>query len=611
MASQRTSVANGPPLRNRTITQRSEFLAWCRAHAVVCFVILSGSWVCLLYRHALAGAFVYDDVGQIQHNVALTSWAAISKYFGSAQHFNDALRGTGGTFYRPLFWASLIVDRHLWGLASSGFHFTNLVLHWANGFVAFLLLRRLGASLVLAASSVLVWLGLPINSESVAWISGRAYCLCALFLLLGLLTVEWYSLSRRTLILVGYGGVSLAALLSHELGIVAPPLALLTAYVGKRLRVSWIPICAVSFVTDAIYFALRHHAGATGPESFAILPVGITFVKYLGWMVLPVHMSIERSTDFPANAMLLGAIGAQALFVAAVSAIVIWRSRRPEVTVGVVWMVIALAPFSGIVFLYQGLAERYTYVASLGLAVALVGLASRAGKQARRFLGVILCIWMFWGMWRLNARVLEWGDEAALYRSSLEVNPNSAILLFNLGVLSERAGDFERAAIFYQRSSCLNSSYAAPVAGLGNVHFARGNVRQAIVEYRRAAALDPYNVTMRVNLGAALLRTGALTAAEREYELAISMDPKRDEAYSNLGVVLFQEGKPDAAIDQFTRAITINPLNRNAYLNMGSVYQQEGDFSMAASMFMRGEQITPQNRDQRSFIVNENTTTHP
>jgi hypothetical protein len=301
MASQRTSDADGPPLRTRAVTSRVGLLVWCRMHPTVSFVILSSLWVCLVYRHALAGAFVYDDVGQIQRNWALASWAAISKYFSSAEHFNRAFLGTGGTFYRPLFWASLIVDRHLWGLAPGGFHFTNLVLHWANGFVAFLLLRRLGASFVLAASSVLVWLGLPINCEAVAWISGRPYCLCALFLLLGLLTVEWYRDSRRTLILVGYGGASLAALLSHELGIIALPLAMLTGHIRNRLRSSWIPLCAVSVASDAIYFALREHSGAAATESFAILPVGITFVKYLGWMVLPVHMSMERSTDFPAG----------------------------------------------------------------------------------------------------------------------------------------------------------------------------------------------------------------------------------------------------------------------------------------------------------------------
>ena len=35
-------------------------------------------------------------------------------------------------------------------------------------------------------------------------------------------------------------------------------------------------------------------------------------------------------------------------------------------------MGIGLLPFCGIVFLYQGMAERYTYVASVGLALLVV-----------------------------------------------------------------------------------------------------------------------------------------------------------------------------------------------------------------------------------------------
>src|SRR5690348_11615512 len=83
------------------------FVEWCRSHAALCFAVLSVVWVAFLYRHAPAGEFVYDDIDQIQHNVALSSWPALGRYFVTVDHFSASLRGVGGAFYRPLFWASL------------------------------------------------------------------------------------------------------------------------------------------------------------------------------------------------------------------------------------------------------------------------------------------------------------------------------------------------------------------------------------------------------------------------------------------------------------------------------------------------------------------------
>jgi hypothetical protein len=149
--------------------QRAAFAS----HPDLWFAIISACWVALLYRHVIGAGFVYDDVTQIQNNPALASWHSAADYVRSAVPFNSEFRGFGGSFYRPLFWFSLARDRVLWGLNATGFHLTNLLLHWANGLLAFLLLRRSSVSILLSAVVSITWLGLPINAEVVAWISGR------------------------------------------------------------------------------------------------------------------------------------------------------------------------------------------------------------------------------------------------------------------------------------------------------------------------------------------------------------------------------------------------------------------------------------------------------
>src|SRR5215472_10762612 len=259
-------------------------VSWFKIHPLPCFAILSFLWVAVLYRHALSAGFVYDDVDQIQHNLTLRSWPAIMQYFGSADHFSRSFRGAGGTFYRPLFWTTLVIDWHLWKLNPAGFHLTNLALHSINGLLAFLLLRRLRASRLLAGCAVFIWLGLPILSESVAWISGRPYLLTTLFLLVSLHGAEWYRDSRRTFALFCFAATSLAALLSHEAGILVFPLVVLTGLVRERIRASAAPLLLAGLAAVVIYSLLRQRAGAFAPLSLEILPVGASLLKYVGWM---------------------------------------------------------------------------------------------------------------------------------------------------------------------------------------------------------------------------------------------------------------------------------------------------------------------------------------
>src|SRR5882757_3442241 len=206
-------------------TREGSLLEWCSSHQGLCFAVVSAVWVLALYWKALSAPFVYDDLDQIVNNPSLRSWhATFSRFFLSPVSFTTGFLGTGGSTYRPIYWLTLALDRQIWGIASSsGFHFTNLLLHWANGVLLFQLLRRTKISLLTAATVSVVWLGLPINTEAVAWVSGRAYLLSTFFILLSLLAACSYlteDLNKRKIgLLIAYFALSMGALFSHEQGL--------------------------------------------------------------------------------------------------------------------------------------------------------------------------------------------------------------------------------------------------------------------------------------------------------------------------------------------------------------------------------------------------------
>jgi protein O-mannosyl-transferase len=543
----------------------SRLYLWSRSHANGIFLLISALWVVLLYGPCICGAFIYDDVGHIQENSALASWRGALHYFRTSDPFARYLLPGGGSSYRPLLWISLALDRHLWGLHPCGFHLTNLLLHWMSGFLYFVLLRRMQAPTLLTASVCLLWLGLPINSEAVAWISGRTYPLMCVFLASSLLAADSYLTRGFTTALFFYTAGLFAALLSNEEGILVLPLTILLAYFREKVpQRRWLSLGMAGVVTTAIYFVLRRFADAhipSGPASF--LMFGKAFFKYIMWILFPVHMSVERSTDTPANGLSLASVAAL-IGIFSLLTLLYWFRKRNALTVfGLTWMVIALLPFCGTVSLYQGMAERYVYLASFGVVLAIIAAAWQNSTPKRFIMLSLIILWGLWGAKRLESRASDWKDSIALYQSSLQTTPGSTTLIYNLGTAFEASGNFSKARDYYHKALDLNPKYTSAMVGLGNIDQRTGNMAKAEQEYRQAAAMDPFD----------------------------------GNAYCYLGALLFREGKIGPAIEKLSQAVTINPSNPTAYFDLGVIYQESGDAKRAAQMYAKVLALQPGDPD--------------
>jgi protein O-mannosyl-transferase len=88
--------------------------------------------------------------------------------------------------WHPLTWLAHMLDWQCYGMRAGGHHLTSVLLHMANAWLLFVLLKRMtgrgGRSFVVAA--LFAWH--PLHVESVAWIAERKDVLSGLFFLLTL-----------------------------------------------------------------------------------------------------------------------------------------------------------------------------------------------------------------------------------------------------------------------------------------------------------------------------------------------------------------------------------------------------------------------------------------
>jgi protein O-mannosyl-transferase len=581
--------------------------AWIRSHPVPTFLIFSAIWVLLLYWRALFNPFAsYDDLTNIVSNPRLASWHGILYYLRTNVSFVNDLRGSGESYYRPLYWVSLALDHKLWGANPLAFHLTSMALFWLDGCLFFTLLRKLRMPLAVAACTVLLWEALPINSEAVAWISARAYLLAAFFVLLNALLAQRFLEKRDAFTFTGYALSAMCALLSHEAGIFVLPLTMMVAYLAGAFRTrSGLALYTTAAAASAFYFGLRRHLGTSGSykQPPHIAPFGIVFFKYLSWLVLPVKMSIERSTNTPPDKLSFVAVIAWAGFLAICAAVIAMRRKWPMIATALAWTSISLVPFCGLVPTYQGMAERFLCFASMGLAFLVAALCYSIPPQVRILCLSIVSVWILWGAVRLNRRLVDWSDPILLYQSSLEGSPHSTKLLYNVGAVSEQRGDLAKAERYYHEVLRLQPAFEKAIAGLANVRLKSNDPKDAAQLYRTALSVSPDDVGAVDNYAASLQELGQLDSAAAEYRRAIALAPTNDDGYCGLGVVLYQEGNALGAVVQFLKAKRIDPSDPTPYYDLGAVYEKFGRLTAAADSYAKALELKPGDPDSEAALL--------
>ncbi len=151
--------------------------------------------------------------------------------------------------FRPLADGSLYVDYSIWKLNATGFHITNLALHFFCAFcfyffskIIFSLRNTAVHSADMALAAGFLFLFYPFHSEALFWIVGRGAVLCTMF---GLLCFIFY-LKKETNRF--YYSISLvcfsASLLSYEQAWIIPVIITLFTifYISKKNKKNFFPV---------------------------------------------------------------------------------------------------------------------------------------------------------------------------------------------------------------------------------------------------------------------------------------------------------------------------------------------------------------------------------
>jgi Flp pilus assembly protein TadD len=493
-------------------------------------------------------------------------------------HFNN---------WHPLTWLSYMLDVQIFGPSPGALHLVNVVLHVVNALLVFFILDRMTGARGRSAFAAALFALHPLRVESVAWIAERKDLLSTAFGLLAIAAWRRYALrpgaGRYALVIACFAMSLMAKPMLVTLPFVLllldawplqrlPPWSSDAAGDGAAPPVGWgraltekLPLLMLSAASSVATVIAQGDAvrGLDLGLGARIANAFVSYVRYAGKSLWPTGLAIlyphpEGGTpawQVVVAALLLAASLAAALYVA---------RRAPEVTVGWLWFLGTLVPVIGLVQVgAQAMADRYTYVPSIGLAIAVSWGAHRAlgawrGSRPLAAAGVAALVLLSGLTWR---QVGFWTDHVTLFRHAVAVTESNARAHGGLALGLRRAGQLD----------------------------------EALAEAREATRLEPDNARLWMTEAAMARDLRQLPEAYGAAQRAVALDPGVSLAWTTLADLEADLGRPEAAIDALRAAVRLDPSNVSTWSNLGILLQGTGHTAEATEAFQAAVRTAPEN----------------
>jgi tetratricopeptide (TPR) repeat protein len=559
----------------------------------------------------------YDDPEYITENPHIQSGL-------TAQTIKWAFTSGYAANWHPLTWLSHALDVQLFGMNPLGHHLHSLALHIATTILLFWVLQSMTGALWPSAFVAMVFGLHPLHVESVAWAAQRKDVLCVFFWMLTM--AAYLSYARR-------GGALryLLVVACFALGLMAEPVIVTLPVIlvvldfwplGRmskahadedaadvslakfrqasliRLIVEKVPLFVLALASAIVTFLVQQKGGTTADVDFGlgfrISNAIVSMIGYLYKIVWPVGLAVVYPLPldgWPAWKPMVGVIA-----LALVSAFVVCSAKkRPWLLTGWVWYLVTLIPVIGLVQVgSQALADRYTYLPSVGILIMLSWAAAElsAGWPHRAAIGAVLSGLVGAAMIiGTHTQVSYWKDSASLYAHALSVTRDNYIIERYLGTLLQNRGRLDEAEEHYRRSVRIHPGFTEGYLALGQMLETEGKLGEAVQLYEQAAKLNPSDYQPFYKIGAIEAQQGSLDDAARHLRQSIQLNPSFARAHVDLGQVFAAQGKYDDAIRCYEQAIRLNPTDFKSYSKMGVAKARKGLANEAADCFRQSIQL--------------------
>jgi tetratricopeptide (TPR) repeat protein len=223
----------------------------------------------------------------------------------------------------------------------------------------------------------------------------------------------------------------------------------------------------------------------------------------------------------------------------------------------------------------QGMADRYTYLAMVGLlmmvAWALGDLAVNRPWMAPLSAALAGAALLFCAG-RTVTQIAYWRDTITLFGHAADLSRDNYLAYYNLGCFLAKKGDRTNAMAYFERSIDGNPRNHRAYNNLAFLQIDQGQFDQAITNLLEAVRLRPDYPEAWLNLGRAYDARGDAADARRAFETSLARDPDLAEARYRLGDLLLRQGAFPAGVSNLQSAVDLQPRAAKYRLKLANAW---------------------------------------
>ena len=527
--------------------------------------------------------------------------------------------------WHPLTWISHMIDCQFFGANAGGHLLVNALIHVVNTLLVFwFLLRTTHARWPSALVAALFALH-PLHVESVAWASERKDTLSTFFGLLSLIAYVRYT-ETPSIKRYAWVGITLALGLMAKPMLVTWPFVMLLLDYWPLERVAnplatkhrrgarpkgaatgitplvWekLPLFILVAMSAVITFLAQSHEGAV--RTLAHDPIArrlsIALVAYAKYLLLTFWPN-DLAVYYPFAGIPAWQIFSAALLLIGISMFCfLQRKSAPYLIVGWLWFLGTLVPVIGLVQVGgQIMADRYFYIPSIGLFIALVfGLANiaRDWRVAPAFSAGIAGVILLVLATLTNAQIQRWRNSFTLFEHALAVTPPNLRIEHNLGVALGASDRYDEAAAHFAKALQIDPHFYDGLVAMGVTRAHQGQMREAIDYFQAAIRSQPDAPKARVQLAHALWNEKRDEEALEEMRRASQLAPKDADIRADLGLALALAGRIPEAVEQLHETLRTNSNNAEAHNNLGLALLASGKARESIPEFEAALRLKPE-----------------
>lgn len=582
-----------------------------------------------LYGKTLHYPFIFDDQFYLETNPI---YKDLSHFLGASDFQTAATQAqtlkldpdlSTNFVLRQFSYLTFYWDYKAHGLNPSGYRLENILLHWCNAWLVFLLatqlLRRSRSAESLAPSSArfiplvasLLFLVHPLQTESVTYVVQRFTSLGTFFYLGTLIAYFQSRGAQRPLGTWTWRVVSVLALLlgmlSKEIVFTAP--LMVVALECLLMRTPWrqalkqaaahllfLPLIPVLVLMAS---AAQHHGKLSLANAYNIVNPIFTPVSPWTYVLTQTHVLVRYVTlffapfglnvdhDYPLTSSLLDPrVWGALLLITGTIAAAVWTFRRYKdvrvsvLCVGSGWFLLTAFVPAGLIPLPDVMAEHRTYLPSVGL---LIAAACALDLWRTRWMGrpwlsalapaaAVVAVLVLSGL--TNIRNEVWSSRVNLWQDTVAKSPNKSRSWYNLGMVQYEMGQKEAAVESLQRAVNLDGSFGFAYLSLGAYQADLGHPDDAIDTFHKGIALFPSSSKLYYNLGVMTYRQGRVGEARDAFEKAVHWEPEDRGSRLWLARICEEGHDHEAALSHLQIADTLQPGDAQLHAAMSQIQQE-------------------------------------